>query len=196
MGGSYLNTFETFYIYTQSSIFRYLLVPWSLLGAVASYFCIKSHRKDLGFIIITAVALLISTLTIVWVDEIHSKATQCLPLFHDLIRGFRLIVPFMLILAVWGTSLWFERYSRLTAVSVVRALSFLWLGLNRPGSIPFRDTGSCFSSGRFLCENEHMKFDLPVLEFLKTERPHGSLVFPILGKYHRAYHNVEFVQAT
>ena len=127
MGGSYLNTFETFYIYTQSSIFRYLLVPWSLLGAVASYFCIKSHRKDLGFIIITDEALLISNLTIGWVDEIHSKATQCLPLFHDLIRGFRLIVPFVLILAVWGTSLWFERCSRLTAVSVVRALSFLCL---------------------------------------------------------------------
>lgn len=40
-----------------------------------------------------------------------------------------------------------------------------------------------------------MKFDLPVLEFLKTELPHGSLILPILGKYYRSYHNVDYVQA-
>ena len=81
LGGIYLNTFEMFYLYTLNPIFRFFLVSCVLLGVIASYLCIKTDRNDLRFIIITAIAIFISTLTIGWTDEIHSKAIQNLSLF-------------------------------------------------------------------------------------------------------------------
>ena len=191
LGSFYLDAIENAKMYMQGAPFRYFLISWAVLGALAAWHCVKGQKRDIAFLIVTLIALVLASISIAWVDQVYSETSQSLPLFYDMIRALRLIVPFMLILAVWGTSLWFEKYGRFVSIISVTLVSLLWLGVNRPGSIPFRATLSCFAKGQVLCADDHMKYDFPVLEYLRTNVPGGSLILPVLS----SDHNIDFPQA-
>ena len=192
LGRYYLDVVQHILLFTEGKSFRYFLIPWSILGAVCAYKYAGEHKqRDVNFMIVTLLSLAVIAPGVALADQIYSEMTQNLPLFYDMIRSFRLTVPIMLMLGIWGVGLWMQRHGSSSAIVALSLISFIWLGINRPGSIPFRSSTKCFLQGQILCENSHRQAVFSALEFLRNEVPFGTLILPILN----GPNNINFVQA-
>ena len=191
-GNHYLDAFAYLNYYMGSAIMRYVLPVWGFLGAIAVYLSVPTARRALGFLVITTLSVCVFSIGISYSEQVYSEAFQKLPLIFDFIRGFRYSLPLMLTLAIWGTSVWFKKYGRGISIMTTISLCVVWIGITRPGSIPFRATWSCFLSGQFLCPSHHMTKDLLALNFIKYGLPNGAKILPIFTE---SKHRIDFVSA-
>jgi hypothetical protein len=112
-----------------------------------------------------------------------SKAYRLLPVGIDLIRNARYLGVALIVFAVWGTWCVARRLEGHRSKLAVVAVALVYLAINRPGSIPVRDTLQCWATGKLLCPRPEWASEVATLHFLRDGLPQRTRVLAVLQQY-------------
>ena len=166
---------------------RLLLPIWGAAGLLAVWFLSPGARRLCLFLIVWSIAILAGSVGITAAEQALSQATRTMPVEIDLIRNVRYICLPLVTFGVWGTCLTMQRirpgYVGMAAAALI---CLAWLGLNRPGSIPFRESIACLKQGAILCQPPQWAKSIAALDVLRALPP-GTPVLPVTKSYHRDF---------
>ena len=166
---------------------RILLPAWGVLGFLAVYILAPKARQYCAFFIIWTLTIIAGSVGITAIEQFISQITQTRPVEIDLIRNIRYVCLPLILFGVWGS--WLSATTALPGQKGVIAAAMIclvWLGFNRPGSIPFRATLNCISQGGFFCKPQKWIQDKAALDFIKN-LPNGARVLPIIDYTRRPF---------
>lgn len=178
-GTHYVDVVNYLQMFFSKWTVRYLLPAWAIAGVALLYLNRGLDRRRALFWVLWLSGVVLASVGTTWVEQTITRRLEMLPPEVDLVRNIRFVVPIAVLFGLWGlvsTRAWLGRRAW---YGVSLCMVVLWLGFNRPGSVPFRATLACFKSGAVLCPRERWMDELAVLDALKA-LPKGTRVLPAL----------------
>ena len=128
---------STFQIRTIFSIFlsaslTYFLLPFAYIGS-ALVFRQPGQRQRLGLILFWVAGILFVSVGLSSIEILIESKLHHLPIFLDLIRGLRYVIPLLEILVLWPLALYWNKAEPETDLGNVRRLGLLGIALGITG---------------------------------------------------------------
>lgn len=162
---------------------------WGLTG-LAVVIRQQGGGAPVRFLVLWAAGLLMASVGLTAVEQQWTALSNRLPLAIDLIRNIRYLPVILLISGFWGVLLLLVRLEHRRKVAVI-CVAVVYLLVNRPGMIPFRETLQCWAQGKILCPPADSEELIASLAFLRDRLPQAT---PILSVVH-PYSELDFTMA-
>jgi|WetSurMetagenome_2_1015567.scaffolds.fasta_scaffold02496_6 hypothetical protein len=186
----------TFINYINAGIISFLL-PLAYFGSVF-IFRHPSERQKLGLVLTWILGLLLITIGFNVLEGFIETKTHTLPVFLDLVRGLRYVIPLFQILVIWPLALGWNNSRRGSDFGILRRIGLAGIGIgimllfitSYPNTflvqfphfkIPgfhFR-TLTCLKNSEFVCPSPELVDTISVLDFLRNHSQSGTSVISI-----------------
>jgi hypothetical protein len=163
------------------------LLPLAYLGAI---FLFRSERERPRFYLVLAwiAGILFVSIGVSALEQQIEFRLRILPLFVDMARGLRFLIPLLELIILWPMALGWESSRAGTDLAIVRRLALsilgiivlIFLNLSFPNSfeVPLLDyrfkTISCISQWHLTCPSQTLLDQEKVIEYIRSNTPEGS----------------------
>jgi hypothetical protein len=160
-------------------IFQNGILPGAVIGLIAVLALRRTHRQPLKIVLTWISGIMLMSILFPLVMHTYERIFRLIPVETEMARAIRYLIPFMLLLIVWGG---YEISLRLpvrvvpqaflnAGVLIVVVGGTLWVG---PAQTLQKAT-ACLLQGRLIC-SELSDYDL-LIQAVKTQVPEGAPIY-------------------
>ena len=175
----------------------YSLIPLAYLGST-QVFRHPEERQRLGLILLWVVGILIISVGLSSIEVFIESKLHQLPIFLDLIRGLRYVIPLLEILVFWSLALSWNNAGLVSDLGAIRrfGLAGLALGIiivfslmfpksftDQFPSFRFPDyrfkTLECLADGKVVCPRKELQDESEIIEYIRRNVENNTAIISV-----------------
>ena len=149
----------------------------------------------MGLILVWIAGILVVSVGLSSFEMIIESKLQHLPIFLDLIRGLRYVIPLLEILLLWPLAFYWNKAEPETDLSTVRRIGLAGLALGiilvfslmfpktfldyRPYANFRIQTLVCLSESKIVCPSQELKDEMAIIEYIRASTERNASIFSI-----------------